>query len=93
MWQQVIVETGRPRAVWLHEHRYNLKEGLLEKSKLAQQAYMEGHRVIWDEARILEIGSNSRNRKCMESAHMVCSKNPISQPSLDISPSGSTLRS
>jgi hypothetical protein len=28
---------------------------LLEKSKLAQHAYEEGHRVGWDDARILEI--------------------------------------
>jgi hypothetical protein len=41
--------------VWLHEHRHNLKEGLLEKSKLAQNAYEEGHGVGWDEARILII--------------------------------------
>jgi hypothetical protein len=37
--------------------------GLIEKSKLAQHAYEEGHRVSWDEARILEIESNSRYRK------------------------------
>jgi hypothetical protein len=55
-----IGETGRPLAVQLHEHRYNLKEGLLEKSKLAQHAYEEGQRVSWDDARILEIESNSR---------------------------------
>jgi hypothetical protein len=24
-------ETGRPLAMWLHEHRRNLKDGLLEK--------------------------------------------------------------
>jgi predicted GIY-YIG superfamily endonuclease len=47
-----IGETGRPLGVRLREHRYNLKEGLLEKSKLAQHAYEEGHRVGWDEARI-----------------------------------------
>jgi hypothetical protein len=50
-----IGEKGRPLAVRLREHRHNLKEGLLEKSKLAQHAYEEGHRVGWDEARILEI--------------------------------------
>jgi hypothetical protein len=38
-------ETGRPLAVRLSEHRHNLKDGLLEKSKLAQHAYEEGHRV------------------------------------------------
>ncbi|PNF24633.1 hypothetical protein B7P43_G00740 [Cryptotermes secundus] len=76
---------SRPLAVRIREHRHNLKQGLLEKSRLAQHAY-EGHRVSWDEARILEVESNSRYRKYKESAHMTCSSNPISQPSLDISP-------
>jgi hypothetical protein len=39
-----------------------------------------------DEARILEIESNSRYRKYKESAHIACRTNPISQPSLGISP-------
>jgi hypothetical protein len=60
--------------------------GFLEKSKLAQHAHEEGHRIGWDDARILEIESNSRYRKYKESAHMACLTNPISQPSLDISP-------
>jgi hypothetical protein len=47
----------------LREHRHNLKEGLLEKSKLAQHAYDKCHGLNWDEARILEIESNSRYRK------------------------------
>jgi hypothetical protein len=81
-----IGETGRPLAMRLHEHRHNLKEGLLEKSKLPQLAYEEGHRVGWDEARILEIESNSRYRKYKESAHLACLTHPIRQPSLDISP-------
>jgi hypothetical protein len=29
--------------------------GLLEKPKLSQHAYEEGHRIDWDEARVLEI--------------------------------------
>jgi hypothetical protein len=81
-----IGKTGRPLAVQIREHRHNLKEGLLDKSKLAQHAYEEGHRVGWDEATILEIESNSRYGKYKESAHMACVTNPISQPSLDISP-------
>jgi hypothetical protein len=44
-----------------------LKEGLLEKSKLAQHAYEEDHGVVWAEARILEIESNSWHRKYKES--------------------------
>jgi hypothetical protein len=81
-----IGETGRSIAMWLHEHRHSLKEGLLEKSKLAQHAFEEGRRVSCDETRILELESNSRCRKHKESAHMACSTNPISQPSLGISP-------
>jgi predicted GIY-YIG superfamily endonuclease len=34
-----IGETGRLLAVRLREHRHNLQQGLLEKSKLAQHAY------------------------------------------------------
>jgi hypothetical protein len=81
-----VSKTGRPLAMWLHEHRHSLREGLIEKSKLAQHAYEEGHRVGWDEARVLEIESNSRYMKYKESAHMECLNNPVSQPSLDISP-------
>jgi hypothetical protein len=71
-----IVETGRPLAMWLHEHRYNLKDGLLQKSKLAQPVHEEGHSASSDEARILEIESNSRYGKYKELAHMACSTNP-----------------
>jgi hypothetical protein len=70
----------------MNEHRHNLKLGLLEKSKLAQHAYEEDHRVDWDKARVLGIENNSRFRKYKESAHMACSTNLISQPSLDILP-------
>jgi hypothetical protein len=73
-------------AVRLREHKHNFKEGLIEKSKLAQHAYEEDHEVMWDEARVLEVESKSRYRKYKESAHMACSRNPISQPSLDTSP-------
>jgi hypothetical protein len=38
-----IGETGRRLAVRLREYRYDLKEGLLEKSKLRQYAYEEVH--------------------------------------------------
>jgi hypothetical protein len=55
-------------------------------SKLAQNTYEEGHRVGWDEARILEIESNNTYWKYKESAHMACLTNLISQPSLNISP-------
>jgi hypothetical protein len=65
--------------VWLREYRHNLREGLLEKSKLAQHSDEEGHRVGWDNARVYEIENNSNQNICM----LI---NPISQASLDISP-------
>jgi predicted GIY-YIG superfamily endonuclease len=78
-----ISETGRPLAVRLHEHKNNLREGLLGKSKLAQHAYEEGHTVGREEARILEKEINCRYGKYKESAHIACLTNPISRPSLD----------
>jgi hypothetical protein len=80
-----VADMGRLLAMRLHEHRHNLREGLLEKSKLAQYAYEEGCRIGWDEARILEIESNNRYRKYMELDHMAYLINLISQPSLEIS--------
>jgi predicted GIY-YIG superfamily endonuclease len=65
-----IGKTGRSLSVRLREHRHNLQQGLLKKSKLAQHAHEEGHRVGWDDARILEIEGNSRYRKDTESANM-----------------------
>jgi predicted GIY-YIG superfamily endonuclease len=68
-----IGETGRPLAVRLREPRHNHQQDLLEKSRLAQHVYEEGHRVGLDEAKNLEIESNSRYRKYKESPHMACS--------------------
>jgi hypothetical protein len=77
--------------VQIHEHRHNLKEDLLEKSKYTQQPYEEGQRVSRDEAKILEIESNSRYRKYKDFAHMVCLTNAVSQPNLEMSPIGFPL--
>jgi hypothetical protein len=52
------------------EHKHNLKKDLLERSKLAQQAYEECHVFVWDEARILEIESSNGHLKYKESAHV-----------------------
>jgi hypothetical protein len=39
-------ETGRPLAVKLLAHRYNFKEGLIEKLKLSHHGYKEGLEII-----------------------------------------------
>jgi hypothetical protein len=81
-----IGETSRPLEVCIREHKYNLIHGLLEKSKLAQHAYGEGHKICWNKARVLQIEPNSTYRKYKESAHMSLLDHSISQPNLDISP-------
>jgi hypothetical protein len=40
-----IGETGRPLGVRIQEHMNNLKQGPMEKSRLAKHAYEEGHRI------------------------------------------------
>jgi hypothetical protein len=46
-----------PAEVHITEHKYNLTQGLTEKSKLAQQAYKEGHKILvcWTEAKVMQI--------------------------------------
>jgi predicted GIY-YIG superfamily endonuclease len=78
-----VGETGRPLSVRIGEHKLNLKNGLLDKSKLARHAFEEDHQISWNEAKILEIEVNGRQRKYKESAHVACMENPISQPSLE----------
>jgi predicted GIY-YIG superfamily endonuclease len=81
-----IGETSRPLEVRIKEHKYNLTQGMLEKSKLAQHSCEEDHRIFWNEAKVLQIEPNTIYRKYKESAHMSLVEHPISQPSVDISP-------
>jgi hypothetical protein len=73
-------------AVRIKEHKCNLTQSLIEKSKLAQHAYEEDHKIRWSEAKVLQIEPNATFRKYKESAHLSLLDHPISQPSLDISP-------
>jgi hypothetical protein len=45
--KHIIGETSRPLEVHSKEHKYkyNLTQGLLEKSKLGQHAHEEGHKI------------------------------------------------
>jgi hypothetical protein len=65
-----IGQTGKYISVRILGPRHNLKEGVPEKSKLAQLAYEEGDGAGWGEARIIE--SNGRYRKYKEAPHMAC---------------------
>jgi hypothetical protein len=46
----------------MKEHKYNLTQGLIEKSKLAQHAY-EGHEICWNEAKVLQTEPNTTHRR------------------------------
>jgi hypothetical protein len=41
--------------VKLKKHKYNLKEGHFEKSKLALHAFEEGHKIDWAQNPILQM--------------------------------------
>jgi hypothetical protein len=55
--------TDRSLAMRLREHRHHLQKDILERSKLAQHVYEEGHRAGWDEDIGLETESNSKYRR------------------------------
>jgi hypothetical protein len=86
-----ISETTRPLEFHIKEHKYNLTQGLHEKSKLAEHVYEEGQKIGWNEAKVLKIEPSTRYRKYKESTHMSLIDHPISQSSLDISPIGLPL--
>jgi hypothetical protein len=41
----------------------------IEKSKLTQRAYEEGHKIRWEEPKVLQIDPHSTYRKYKEFAH------------------------
>jgi hypothetical protein len=60
-----IGKTSRPLEVCIKEHKYNLTQGLFEKSKLVQHVYEEGHKIYWKEAKVLQIEPHTTYRKCL----------------------------
>jgi hypothetical protein len=57
--------------VRIGECKYNLIQDLFKKSKIAQHAHEEDHKICWKEAKVLQIQSNSTYWKHKEAAHMV----------------------
>jgi hypothetical protein len=64
----------------------SLKEGHIDKSKLASHAFEEDHGIDWMNTTILQSELNAIYRKSKEARHTVCTNNPISQCSLGIFP-------
>jgi hypothetical protein len=76
-----IGETRRHLEVRIKEQKYNLTQGLLEISKLAQHAYKEGQKICGNEANVFRFEpSTILIRIYTESAHMSLLHHPISQP-------------
>jgi hypothetical protein len=73
-----ISETGRHFEVCIKERKRNLTQDLLEKSKLAQHAYEEGHKICWSEKKVFQIEPNTIYRKHKESTHVFAK--PSDQP-------------
>jgi hypothetical protein len=57
-----IGEASRPLEVRIKEHKYNLTQGLLEKSKLTQHAYEEGHKICWNAENPIPHTENTKNQ-------------------------------
>lgn len=72
--------------VRLREHRQNLEESHLERSKVVQHTFGETHHIVWKEAKSLETETNSVYRNYNEVVNMSCLKNSISQPRTEILP-------
>ena len=49
---------GRSREFWRPEHQTTTRRGELEKSAIADHAWTENHRPVWDETSILEKAKN-----------------------------------
>jgi predicted GIY-YIG superfamily endonuclease len=61
--RRYICETTRRLELRIIAHKFNLTQGLLKKSKLAQHAYEEGHKIFWKLAKILQTEPNTTYKK------------------------------
>lgn len=46
-------ETCRPLGVCVNKHKINMKQGKPNSSRLAEQAWKEQHKILWDNVEIL----------------------------------------
>jgi hypothetical protein len=72
-------ETSRHLEVCIKEHKHNMTQGLLAKSKLIQHAHEESHKIRWNEAKVLQTERNTTYRKHKESARMSLIDHPINR--------------
>lgn len=80
------ITTGRPWAVRLRQHGLNLEERHLKRSRLAQRSCLENCRVLWKEAKIVEVEKKSVYRKYKEATYLPCLQNLSADPALKFLP-------
>lgn len=93
-WQGIIVykcrsyigETRRHLEVRIKEHRYSLKQGAPEQSKLLHYMYVRRSQNMPDRSEGLADSPEHHLQNCKEAAHTPLVGHPSIQPSLDISP-------
>jgi hypothetical protein len=69
----VLYQRNRPLGVWIGEHINNLKQGLMDKSRLAKHAYEEGYHTWWQKAKVglyLYNRKQQHVKKYNEAVHM-----------------------
>lgn len=82
-----IGETGRTLEIRLKEHQTSIKKRDPDISKLCEHFYKTGHRLLWDEAKVIGHETHWRARKIHETAEiMKGGKMVFSTPSIEIDP-------
>ena len=69
-WRVVYIgETGRSASQRIKEHKYQTRNGHVEKSAIAEHAHLEGHSVHWAPT-IIKRETNGKRRKVKEALHI-----------------------
>ena len=69
-----IGETSRPLNVRIKEHQNLIKKYQIEKSKIAEHAWNNNHKILWNNTKILSKESISTRRKIKETAYILLNK-------------------
>ena len=64
-----IGETGRSASQRIKEHKYQTRNGHVEKSAIAEHAHLEGHSLHWAPT-IIERETNGKRRKVKQALHI-----------------------
>lgn len=89
-----IGETSRPLNVRIKEHQYLIKTFQIEKSKIAEHAWNNNHKILWNNTKTISKEPKSTRRKIKETAYILLNRDKcISDFSIDLNNTWlSTLR-